>query len=153
MSEEASFAAPAGQPEPVANGRQGGGKPLSGYRVIEVDINQRVVEALADSPLSAKDKQRCKNFYTLGLMYWVYSRPLEPTIQWLDDKFKDKPELAEANKKALRAGYNFNADELNFSAGAGLFATVGQVAGTLDYAYTDGGFLGAINRLSLGLRF
>ena len=54
---------------------------------------------------------------------------------------------------ALRAGYNFNADELKFSAGAGLFATMGQVAGTLDYAYTDGGFLGAVHRLSLGLRF
>jgi 2-oxoglutarate ferredoxin oxidoreductase subunit alpha len=79
---------------------------LSGYRVIEVDINQRVAEALTDSPLSSKDKQRCKNFYTLGLMYWVYSRPLEPTIKWLDDKFKDKPDLAEANKKAMRAGFN-----------------------------------------------
>jgi long-subunit fatty acid transport protein len=56
-------------------------------------------------------------------------------------------------RMALRAGYNFNADELKFSAGAGLFATVGQLSGTLDYAYTDGGFLGAINRLSLGLRF
>jgi hypothetical protein len=54
---------------------------------------------------------------------------------------------------ALRTGYNFNADELKFSAGAGLFATMGQVSGTIDYAYTDGGFLGAINRLSLGLRF
>ena len=79
---------------------------LDGYRVIEVDINKRVAEALAESPLGNKEKQRCKNFYTLGLMYWVYSRPLEPTMEWLADKFKNKPELVEANQKALQAGYN-----------------------------------------------
>ena len=54
---------------------------------------------------------------------------------------------------ALRSGYNFNADELNFSAGAGLFASIGQSQGTVDYAFTNGGFLGAIHRLSLGMRF
>jgi hypothetical protein len=54
---------------------------------------------------------------------------------------------------ALRAGYNFGADELRFSAGAGLFANVGDTRMIVDYAYTDGGFLGAINRLSLGWRF
>lgn len=79
---------------------------LKGFRVIEVDINTRVNEALSESPLSNKDRQRCKNFYTLGLMYWVYSRPLEATIEWLESKFKGKPDLIEANQKALRAGYN-----------------------------------------------
>jgi len=79
---------------------------LDGFRVIEVDINTRVKEALADSPLSSRDKLRCKNFYTLGLMYWVYSRPLEPTLEWLEEKFKSKPDLVEANQIALRAGYN-----------------------------------------------
>ncbi|MEZ5979138.1 MAG: 2-oxoacid:acceptor oxidoreductase subunit alpha [Planctomycetota bacterium] len=79
---------------------------LSGYRVIELDINQRVKEALEGSPLSPKEVQRCKNFYTLGLMYWLYSRPLEPTEQWLTSKFAKRPELAEANVKAMRAGYN-----------------------------------------------
>jgi hypothetical protein len=54
---------------------------------------------------------------------------------------------------ALRGGYNFNADELKLSAGAGLFATLGSAKATVDYAYTDGGFLGAINRLGLGVRF
>jgi hypothetical protein len=54
---------------------------------------------------------------------------------------------------SLRSGYNFNADELKLSAGAGLFATIGAATATIDYAYTDGGNLGAINRLSLGLRF
>jgi len=54
---------------------------------------------------------------------------------------------------ALRSGYNFGADEMNFSAGAGLFAKVGQTRLTVDYAYTDGGFLGSVNRLSMGWRF
>ncbi len=79
---------------------------LSAYRVIEIDINKRVIEALKDSPLSPKDVQRCKNFYTLGLMYWLYSRPLETTMDWLAKKFAKKPELVEANQKALQAGYN-----------------------------------------------
>lgn len=79
---------------------------LEGFRVIEVGINTRVAEALADSPLSNKDKQRCKNFYTLGLMYWVYSRPLEPTLEWIAEKFDGKPDLVEANQTALKAGFN-----------------------------------------------
>ncbi len=79
---------------------------LEGYRVIEIDINQRVKEALADSPLSSKDVQRCKNFYTLGLMYWLYSRPLEPTMKWLEQKFAKAPDLCAANQTALKAGYN-----------------------------------------------
>ncbi len=79
---------------------------LDGYRVIAIDINERVAEALEDSPLTAKEKLRCKNFYTLGVMYWVYSRPLEPTENWLREKFARKPDIAEANIAALRAGYN-----------------------------------------------
>jgi hypothetical protein len=54
---------------------------------------------------------------------------------------------------ALRTGYDFNADELKYAAGAGLFIGVGQKQGTVDYAYTDGGVLGAVNRLSLSVRF
>ena len=79
---------------------------LDGYRVIPVDINARVLDALVDSPLKTKEKSRCKNFYTLGLMYWLYSRPLEPTITWLHEKFKKRPELVEANVIALKAGFN-----------------------------------------------
>jgi len=79
---------------------------LEGYRLIEIDINKRVAEALKGSPLSTKEVQRCKNFYTLGLMYWLYSRPLETTLTWLAEKFAKRPELVEANQKALKAGYN-----------------------------------------------
>jgi 2-oxoglutarate ferredoxin oxidoreductase subunit alpha len=79
---------------------------LDGYRVIAIDINARVTEALAGSPLTSKDVLRCKNFYVLGLMYWLYSRPIEPTLEWLAAKFVKKPDLADANRTALRAGYN-----------------------------------------------
>lgn len=79
---------------------------LKGFRVIEVDINKRVTEALKGTTLSSKEVQRCKNFYTLGLMYWLYNRPVETTMKWLDEKFAKKPELAEANKLAMQAGYN-----------------------------------------------
>ena len=79
---------------------------LNAYRVIEIDINERVVQALADSSLTKKEVLRCKNFYTLGLMYWLFSRELDTTLEWLADKFKKSPELVEANQTALRAGYN-----------------------------------------------
>ncbi len=79
---------------------------LNAYRVIKIDINTRVQQALVGSPLSKKDVLRCKNFYTLGLMYWLFQRPIEPTLEWLEQKFAKKPELVEANQTALRAGYN-----------------------------------------------
>jgi len=79
---------------------------LKAFRVIKININERVTQALADSPLTKKDVLRCKNFYTLGLMYWLYSRPVEPTLEWLALKFKSKPDLVEANQTALKAGYN-----------------------------------------------
>ncbi len=79
---------------------------LDGYRVIQVPMNTRVADALAESPLSSRDKQQCKNFYTLGMMYWVYSRPLEATLDWVAKKFASKPDVAQANLTALKAGYN-----------------------------------------------
>ncbi len=79
---------------------------LAGFRVIEIDINARVAKALEGSPLSPKEVQRCKNFYTLGLMYWLYSRPLEPTMRWIQGKFAKEAALVDANQRALQAGYN-----------------------------------------------
>lgn len=79
---------------------------LSGFRVIEEDMNQRTIEALAETDLGKKDVLRCKNFYTLGMVYWLYSRPMEPTLEWLKVKFAKKPELIDANTRALKAGYN-----------------------------------------------
>lgn len=79
---------------------------LAGYRVIKVDMNQRVLDAVADLGLPKKVALRAKNFYALGLMYWLFSRPIEPTLEWLSRKFEGKPELVEANQRALRAGFN-----------------------------------------------
>ncbi|HID38070.1 MAG TPA: 2-oxoacid:acceptor oxidoreductase subunit alpha [Calditrichaeota bacterium] len=80
---------------------------LKGYQVFPVNITTLTREALKDLSISVKDKDRCKNFFALGMTYWMFSRPLETTIEWIDSKFKIKPELAEANKKALNAGYSF----------------------------------------------
>jgi 2-oxoglutarate ferredoxin oxidoreductase subunit alpha len=79
---------------------------LSGFRVIEEDINQRTMEALEGTSLGKKDVLRCKNFYTLGMMYWLFHRPIEPTLEWLESKFAKKPELIDANSRALKAGYH-----------------------------------------------
>lgn len=80
---------------------------LAGYRVYPVPISSLTQNALKDTSLSSKEVLRCKNFFALGLMYWLYNRPLEPTLKWIEQKFSKKPELVEANRKALRAGYYF----------------------------------------------
>ncbi len=80
---------------------------LSGYRVFQIPITSLTLKALENSSLPFKQQERCKNFYALGLMYWLYDRPMEPTLKWIDDKFGAKPEVAEANIMALRAGYNY----------------------------------------------
>jgi 2-oxoglutarate/2-oxoacid ferredoxin oxidoreductase subunit alpha len=83
-------------------------EPLkSKYRVVEVPIATMAKETLKDSPLSARDKERCKNMFALGLMYFVYNRDSSVTEQWLKTKFAKKPDIAEANIKVLKAGYNF----------------------------------------------
>ncbi len=80
---------------------------LEGYHVYEVPITSLTSNALKDSPLSPKEVSRCKNFFALGLMYWLFDRPVEKTEDWLKVKFKKLPEIAKANIKALKAGYNF----------------------------------------------
>ncbi|OGU27393.1 MAG: 2-oxoglutarate ferredoxin oxidoreductase subunit alpha [Ignavibacteria bacterium GWA2_35_9] len=80
---------------------------VEGYNVIQVPLSQLTNTALEDTSLSAKEKTRCKNFFALGMMYWLYSRPIEPTLNWLNVKFKNAPEIKAANEKALKAGYYF----------------------------------------------
>lgn len=80
---------------------------LSGYRVFKLPITSNTLKALEGSSLPFKQQERCKNFYALGLMYWLYDRPLEPTVKWVEGKFSAKPEVAEANLMALHAGYNY----------------------------------------------
>ncbi|HEX9800870.1 MAG TPA: 2-oxoacid:acceptor oxidoreductase family protein, partial [Thermoanaerobaculia bacterium] len=77
---------------------------LDGFNTLLVDLNKLTREALQDTGLDAKSQLRCKNFFALGMMFWVYNRPLDPTIRWIEAKFKRTPVLVEANTKALKAG-------------------------------------------------
>src|SRR5579864_6065423 len=80
---------------------------LNGYRVFPVELERLTRAGLQDLGLDAKSMDRCKNFFALGMCYWLYNRPMEQTYRWLDDKFKSKPLLAEANKRAMKAGYSY----------------------------------------------
>jgi 2-oxoglutarate ferredoxin oxidoreductase subunit alpha len=80
---------------------------LDGYRLFSVALATLTRAALKDLGLDAKSMDRCKNFFALGMCYWLFNRPLDSTSNWLDKKFKKKPALAEANKLALRAGYAY----------------------------------------------
>ncbi len=80
---------------------------LDGFNVVQVPLSQLTSTALEDSGLSAKEIARSKNFFALGMMYWLYSRPIEPTLEWIYKKFKNNELIAKANEKALKAGYYF----------------------------------------------
>ena len=80
---------------------------LSGYRVFKLPITSLTIGALEEAKLPHKQMERCKNFYALGLMYWLFDRPLEPTLKWIDQKFSKMPEVGLANKLAVKAGYNY----------------------------------------------
>lgn len=78
---------------------------LRGYQMFEVPVTKLTVNALEGINLSMKVMTRSKNFFALGLTYWLYNRPMEPTLEWIRDKFSKEPELIEANTRALKAGY------------------------------------------------
>ena len=82
---------------------------LKGYRVHKLPITSVNIRALQEAgvKLSRKEMDRCKNFFALGLLYWLYDRPMEPTLDWINAKFKKNPEIVKANEVALKTGYNF----------------------------------------------
>jgi 2-oxoglutarate/2-oxoacid ferredoxin oxidoreductase subunit alpha len=80
---------------------------LDKFRVFPVELQRLTRSALQHLGLDAKAMDRCKNFFALGMCYWLYNRSTEPTVRWIDDKFKKKPLLAEANKLAMKAGYSY----------------------------------------------
>jgi 2-oxoglutarate ferredoxin oxidoreductase subunit alpha len=80
---------------------------LDGYRVHALDLTQLTLDALEGSELSRKDAGRCKNMFALGLLSWMYSRPTEGTLAFIRTKFATKPDIAEANVTAFKAGWNF----------------------------------------------
>ena len=80
---------------------------LDGYQSIPVALTTNTLKVLTESPLPNRGKRRCKNFYALGIMYWLYSRPLEVTEQWIERQFKKNLDIVDANVTALRAGYAY----------------------------------------------
>lgn len=80
---------------------------LEGYRVIKAPMDELTKEAVKDTGVTGRNVLRSKNFFALGLMAWLFHRPTEPTIEWVEKKFANMPEVAEANKASFQAGYTF----------------------------------------------
>ena len=72
-----------------------------------MDVTKMTREALKEITMGMKEKDRAKNMFVLGFLYWMYNRDMENTIKFIRDKFGKKPEIMESNIKALQAGYNF----------------------------------------------
>jgi 2-oxoglutarate ferredoxin oxidoreductase subunit alpha len=80
---------------------------LDSYEVIKMDVTKMTREALKDFTMGMKEKDRAKNMFVLGFLYWMYDRDMENTVTFLKDKFGKKPDIFESNLKVLQAGYNF----------------------------------------------
>ena len=80
---------------------------LAAFTVYEVPMTSITQEVCKDAGVKPRDAERSKNFFALGLVSWLYTRPVEPTIDWIEKRFADKPLVLEANARAFRAGYHF----------------------------------------------
>ena len=80
---------------------------LTNYEVIRMDVTKMTREALKDIPLGQKEKDRAKNMFVLGFLYWMYNRDMENTEKFLQEKFSKKAEILESNLKVLKAGYAY----------------------------------------------
>jgi len=80
---------------------------LDKYRLFSVELERLTRVSLEHLGLDAKSMDRCKNFFALGMCYWLYNRSMTSTTRWIEDKFKNKPLLVEANKLAMKAGYSY----------------------------------------------
>jgi len=80
---------------------------LDAYRVFPVELSKLTRAALQELGLDAKTMDRCKNFFALGMCYWLYNRPMDTTFRWIEAKFDARPLLVEANKLAMKAGYAY----------------------------------------------
>lgn len=83
------------------------GEYLKAYQVIKVPLSTLTKNALAESGLKPSETERCKNFFALGMTFWMYDRKTDYTIKWINQKFAKKPEIAKANELAVKAGYNY----------------------------------------------
>src|SRR6266567_3279594 len=99
-----------GYPEnPLADGS------LSGYQLHALPITSVTVKALENFEVSRKEAERAKNMFALGLLSWLYNRPVEGTMKFLESKFAAKPQIMQANKAAFRAGWNYGETTEAFS--------------------------------------
>ncbi len=89
---------------------------LDGYEVIKMDVTKMTREALKDFTMGFKEKDRAKNMFVLGFLYWMYNRDMDNTIGFLKEKFGKKPDILDSNVKVLQAGYNFGDTTETFSA-------------------------------------
>jgi len=80
---------------------------LAGYRLFEIPLTSLTLRSIGETSLGARQATRCKNFFALGLVFWLYERPVEHTEKWIESKFKNNAEVARANMAALLAGYNY----------------------------------------------
>src|SRR6476619_3822982 len=80
---------------------------LNAWTLFEVPISTLNERSLEGLDMTSKQKDLTKNFFALGLMFWLYERSMDPTLHWIEQKFSARPVIAEANQRALRAGYAF----------------------------------------------
>jgi len=80
---------------------------LDSYEVIKIDVTKMTREALKDITMGTKEKDRAKNMFVLGFLYWMYNRDMDNTLRFLKEKFGKKHEILESNIRAIQAGYNF----------------------------------------------
>ncbi len=80
---------------------------LESYKVYEIPMTRLTLEATKDLDVKPRDAERSKNFFALGLLCWLYSRPVEPILDWISKRFASRPLVKAANEAAFRAGYNF----------------------------------------------
>ena len=80
---------------------------LGSYEVIKMDVTKMTREALKDITMGTKEKDRAKNMFVLGFLYWMYNRSMDNTIQFIEEKFGKKPEISESNVRVLKAGYTY----------------------------------------------
>jgi 2-oxoglutarate ferredoxin oxidoreductase subunit alpha len=80
---------------------------LSGYQLFPVAITNMTRMSVEGLGLTQKQADRCRNFFAMGLVFWMYGRSLEPTLRFIDEKFGSKAAIAEANRRALKAGFNY----------------------------------------------
>ncbi len=88
---------------------------LGAYQLFAVEMTRLNRLAVEEQGLGQKESDRCRNFYAMGLIFWLYDRPLDPTLRYIDAKFGKRPDVAEANRRALHAGYNYGETTESFA--------------------------------------